>query len=160
MQPECFVIFILPFGLDCTSCHGVLEDQALGLLKKEFQGRQRAGSYLDTAAACPGGQFCGGHTPPCPLGDSNLIVCIAMLDLSNQRRTLLFRLLQRRVRACIIIAPMKADAFFAQPVIPAPMRCIRRIIRMETCSTCFNPCSTRKIDFPWQPMKIASSATP
>jgi cytochrome bd-type quinol oxidase subunit 1 len=25
-------------GMDCTSCHGVLEDQALGLLKKEQQG--------------------------------------------------------------------------------------------------------------------------
>lgn len=30
-------------GMDCTSCHGVLEDQALGLLKEELQqGKQRA----------------------------------------------------------------------------------------------------------------------
>ncbi|MGE4559359.1 MAG: cytochrome ubiquinol oxidase subunit I [Desulfobulbus sp.] len=30
-------------GMDCTSCHGVLEDQALGLLKKEHQaGKSRA----------------------------------------------------------------------------------------------------------------------
>lgn len=34
-------------GMDCTSCHGVLEDQALGLLKEELQqGKQRAKTLM------------------------------------------------------------------------------------------------------------------
>jgi len=40
------------FGLECTSCHGVLEDQALGLLKKELQaGKERARALMQRLPA-------------------------------------------------------------------------------------------------------------